>query len=137
MAKSSRALAASFMISRSESEPITIETRGLSGMKWYSSTPGKPGRLRSLFQSPRADVAAIVHVFKTDAANRLIGFVERVFQFGRARGNAQHAASVGVDAAVAADGAGVEDLYVLHAGGPIQASDFSCRDKAARIPAGR
>src|SRR5215469_5835609 len=109
MPKSSRAFAASFMISRSESEPMTMETNGLSGMSSYSLT----SRLYSLFQSTCANVAAVIHVLKMDAVHGLIGSGDGGLQRGCARGNAEHSSATRVNFAVTPAGSRMKHLHIV------------------------
>src|SRR6516164_4522422 len=141
MLKSSSAFAASFMISRSESDPITMETRGLSGMKYFHLVVPQTfiagTDLRRLFECARSDVAPVVHVFEPDTARCLVGFRNRVFEFRRASRYAQHAAAARIRPSFAHTGAGVEDLYIFELPCAVQSEDFFARDEAARIAAGR
>src|SRR5215472_14194420 len=141
MLKSSRAFAASFMISRSESDPITMETRGLSGMKYFylvvPQTSIAGTALRRLFECPCSDVAPVVHFFEPDTARGFVGFRNRVFEFRCASRHSQHAAAARIRPAVAHTGAGVEDLHVVELRGAVEPEDFLARHEAAGIAAGR
>src|SRR5262249_59464947 len=97
------------MISRSESEPITMETRGLSVIAIHSPRT----KLCSLLQCPRADVATIVHILEADAVYGLIGLLDGVFKLGGAGGQAQHPTAARIEPVVAQAGSGVKDLHIL------------------------
>ena len=78
----------------------------------------------TLFQSSRADVATIVHIFKANAVHGSVGFVDRILKPGCPRGHAQNAPAARIKLAVAAAGTGVEDLYVFELGRAVQSCDF-------------
>src|SRR6266404_7502143 len=115
MPKSSSALAVSFMISRSESDPITIDTSGLSGMNVLPLI-----KLDLRLQRAGADVGPIVHVFEMHRTNSSVGFSDCVFQLRRARCNSQHAATVRVKAVSAFRGTGMENLNIRKFGCVVQ-----------------
>src|SRR6476660_3610931 len=122
MPKSSSALAASFMISRSESDPITMETRGLSAIKVIF-----PVSLFWRFQCPRANIFAVIHFFKADQPHRFVCAVDRVSQLRRACRHAKHPSAAGIENAVTLAGAGVEDLYIAQTARTVQSGNlFSC-----------
>src|SRR5882724_7175465 len=131
MPKSSSALAASFMISRSESDPITMETRGLSAIECF------PVSLFRRFQCSRANIFAVIHFFKTDQPHRFVCASDRIFQLRCPRCHTQHSSSTGIENAIALAGPGMEYLYVAHGVGVVQSGNlFSCH-KASRISGGR
>src|SRR3954469_20393541 len=107
MPKSSSALAASFMISRSESDPITIDTRGLSVLRIIF-----PVSLFRRFQCSRADIFSVIHFFKADQPHGFIRMRNSIFQLRLPRCHAQHASTAGIENAIALTGTGVEDLYI-------------------------
>src|SRR6266481_128542 len=132
MPKSSNALAASFMISRSESDPITIETRGLSDILYFPFY----SFLFLRFQGTGPNVFAVVHLFKADHAYRFIGTLNRLFESSSTRGNSQRASSRGVKNAIALACPGVKDLHIFQLGGILQPGNLFAAQEAARISAG-
>src|SRR6266481_2542632 len=113
--KSSSALAVSFMISRSESDPITIDTSGLSGMNVLPLI-----KLDLRLQRAGADVGAVVHIFKMYRANSFVSSGNCGVQFWRARGNSQHTAAVRVKAVSVSRSPGMENLNVRKPGSVVQ-----------------
>src|SRR5262249_46719702 len=130
MPKSSSALAASFMISRSESDPITMETSGLSAIKSFLEV--------NLFwrsQGAGPDILAVVHVFKADQARRLICAADRLLQPRRPGRHAQHTPAAGVENPIALAGSGVKDLHPGKLAGAVQSGDLFAAEKAPGISA--
>src|SRR5271157_2761622 len=117
MPNSASDLAASFMISRSESLPMTMETRGL----WAIN----PNLLffAQMLQPTRGDVLAIVHAVEADLHYRVVGALDRFRQVRPARGHAEDAAASGVVSAVAPVSSGVEHLDPIRAVGVSDAGD--------------
>src|SRR5258708_24855962 len=118
MAKWSRGLAASLMISRSESDPITIDTRGLSAIK-----VSFPVSLFLRLQCTCADIFAVIHFFKADQPHGFISAVNRILQPWCSRCHSQHASAAGVENAIALAGSGMEDLHVAQAARAVQPGD--------------
>src|SRR5438128_8322588 len=113
MPKPSRALAASFMISRSESDPITMETSGVFITSFRNFQTSTLSSRAGCLEGSRSNISSILHSFKTDQIHSLVGFGNSVCQCRSTRGHAQHPASAGVDTIVAFAGSGVKQLYVF------------------------
>src|SRR3954449_10591948 len=107
MPKSSSALAVSFIISRSESDPITIDTRGLSAIRISF-----PVSLFWRFQGSCPNISAVIHFFKADQPHGFIGASDRIFQLRSPCRYTQHSSAAGIENAIALAGTGVEDLYI-------------------------
>src|SRR3954463_1574126 len=82
--KPSSDLAHSFMISRSESEPITMETSGLLKLS-----------LLFFYQRTGADIFAVIHSFEADLPGRFISAIKRDPEVTRPRGDSEHAPTRG------------------------------------------
>src|ERR1039458_4348017 len=128
MLKRSRALAASFMISRSLSLPMMMETTGFRSISYFlirsaisdiaaklqrpHSRRRRCGSLLAL-QAAMGDVAAKLHPVKADAMDGLVSAGDRRLQSGGARSDSQDASARGDDFAAVEAGAGVEDLDAI------------------------
>src|SRR6266849_4696601 len=113
------------MISRSESLPITIETRGLLiRSPWL------------FLQRPPRDVLAVMRAIKLNLAGSLI----RASNCGRevfgAGGYSEHSSACGVVIAIARAGAGVENLDVFEFVRIFNSGNFFSDFDCPRITAG-
>src|SRR5438309_6650398 len=129
MPKPSSAFAASFIISRSESEPITIATNGLSAMV-------------SLFcrglQRPRSNVFPVMHAFELDERARRVGALDGLLERLAARGHAEHASAGGDELSGSVlRRTRVEDFHVPQFRGGFEAGDDLAFRELARISPGR
>src|SRR5438067_1361836 len=124
MPKLSSALAASRMISRSESLPIRMATCAFFFILSIC-LPGAPA-LRC-----HADTA----YHRTESDRRRRSACQRIAQVAGASADVQDASPGGDDLAIAPCCAGVEDLHALHACCRFQAGDWLARLVAARIAA--
>src|SRR5271157_2776297 len=129
MPNSASDLAASFMMSRSESLPMTMETRGLLAID--------PNLLffAQMLQPTRGDVFAIVHAVEADLHYRVVGALDRFRQVRPARSHTQHTAACGVVTAVAPVGSGMKHLYPVHAVGVFNTGNEFARFKRAGVSA--
>src|SRR5438445_12248914 len=125
MPKPSSALAASRMISRSESLPITIETRGL-----LIHLP------RLFFQRAGRDVLAVMRAVKLDLARGFVGASDCRWQVFRAGRYSEYSPAGAVIRAIACTGAGVEYFHTFHFVDFRNPSDFLPNFDRSRIPAG-
>src|SRR5260370_15806692 len=103
MPKPSSAFAASRMISRSESLPITIEPGGL-----LMHSP------RLFCQRAGRDVLAVVRAVKLDLARGFVGTSDCRLQVFRAGRYSEHSPPGGVIRAIPCTGAGVEYFHTFH-----------------------
>src|SRR5579872_292049 len=83
-----------------------------------------------------ADVFAKIHVLKLDDPDSFVSPSNRVFQLGCPRGDAQHAASVGVKLAITLGGSRMKDLYIWKLGHAIEPGDQFTGKEASGISAG-
>src|SRR4051812_18606771 len=120
--------AASFMISRSESLPITIATSGLSVMSLLFCC----GLERS-----RSDVFPIVHAFELDERAGGVRALHCFFQRASARRYAEDASTGGDEfSSRVLCGAGVEDFDVGNTGSSVESGNDFAFFELSRISAG-
>src|SRR3954462_8124646 len=112
MPKPSSDLAHSFMISRSESEPITMETSGLLKLS-----------LLFFYQRTGADIFAVIHSFEADLPGRFISAIKRDPEVTRPRGDSEHAPTRGDEVVPPLTGSGVKDLHSLNLRSFVQSAD--------------
>src|SRR3954463_6264864 len=125
MPKPSSDLAHSFMISRSESEPITMETSGLLKLS-----------LLFFYQRTGADIFAVIHSFEADLSGRFISAIERYPEITRASGDSEYP-SAGSDEIISAfAGARVEHLHSFDLRSFFQSGDDFAGLKDVGISAG-
>src|SRR6266581_9212485 len=103
MPNPSSAFAASRMISRSESLPITIETSGL-----LIDLP------RLFFPCAGRDVFAVMRAVKLDFARGFVGASNCGWQVFRAGRHSQHSAAGGIIRAITRARSCVENLHTFH-----------------------
>src|SRR3974390_3532412 len=120
MPNSASALAASFMISRSESLPMTMETRGLLVIDSNLLL------LPQVLQPPRGDVFAVVHAVEADLHHGVVCPFDGLRQIGASGGDAQNAPTRSVISAVALIGPSMEDFCAKNPVGVFDAgNDFA------------
>src|SRR3954469_7159799 len=102
MPKPSSDLAHSFMISRSESEPITMETSGLLKLS-----------LLFFYQRTGADIFAVIHSFEADLSGGFVSAIKRDPEVARSRGDSENASAGSNKVVAALAGAGVKHLHTF------------------------
>src|SRR4030095_16930867 len=132
MPNSSKAYPASRMISRSESLPITMETNGCLLIIVRS-----PARMLGLVQGSCRDVLPIMHPFKSDFVDCVVGPLHGDLQAWRPRGYAQNPASGGKVDVVAIAGCGVKYLDAFQTSRLLHAGDLLPSLECSRISARR
>src|SRR5580698_4237883 len=137
MPNSSSAFPASRMISRSESLPITIETKGLLiRSPEYFSQYSQLVLAVSFLQRSRRNIFPVVRSIERNLRACRINPGNCGFQISRSRGYSQHASAGCVMNPVAFAGAGVKNFYALDCTRFVQSinplPDFKCPRISAR-----
>src|SRR6266568_96526 len=118
MSKRSRAFAVSFIISRSLSLPMMMETSGFLSMfsVFYLLAvssfckDARPGKKDLTLEAAMSNVTAVLHAIEADAPYGLVGSGHGRLQGGCAGRDAENASSGGCDLTIDKAGTSVKDL---------------------------